>query len=108
MSGEVNEAMNMIAAQVMINHVGLTVAICMANLKFNVFKPLMIKYILHSIRIISDVCISFNDHLTDDATLITHQSTTTIEKYGTVHIQNVFIPLSGLARCVRTLSTIFF
>ncbi len=41
------EAMNMVAAQVMINHVAVTVVVLMGNLELNVFKPIIIKNILH-------------------------------------------------------------
>jgi fumarate hydratase class II len=34
----------------------------MGNFELNVFKPLIIKNVLHSIRILTDVCHSFTDH----------------------------------------------
>ena len=90
MSGKVNlsqyVAVNMVAAQVMMNHLGLSLAISMANFKFNVLQPLVIKHILHSMEILSDVCISFKNHLTDDNTLIPHTSTTLMDEYGIVHL----------------------
>lgn len=66
MPGKVNptqcEAMTMVAAQVMGNHVAVTVGGSMGHFELNVFKPLIIKNVLHSIRILSDVCHSFTDH----------------------------------------------
>ena len=66
MPGKVNptqcEAMTMVAAQVMGNHVATTVGGSMGNFELNVFKPLIIRNVLHSIRILSDVCLSFTDH----------------------------------------------
>ncbi|CAF0852848.1 unnamed protein product [Adineta ricciae] len=66
MPGKVNptqcEAMTMVAAQVMGNHVAVTVGGAMGHFELNVFKPLIIKNVLHSIRILSDVCHSFTDH----------------------------------------------
>ncbi len=66
MPGKVNptqcEAMTMVAAQVMGNHVAVTVGGSMGQFELNVFKPLIIKNVLHSIRLLSDVCLSFTDH----------------------------------------------
>jgi fumarate hydratase class II len=66
MPGKVNptqcEAMTMVAAQVMGNHVAVTIGGSMGHFELNVFKPLIIKNVLHSIRILSDVCYSFTDH----------------------------------------------
>jgi fumarate hydratase class II len=66
MPGKVNptqcEAMTMVAAQVMGNHVAVTIGGSMGHFELNVFKPLIIKNVLHSIRILSDVCLSFTDH----------------------------------------------
>jgi fumarate hydratase class II len=66
MPGKVNptqcEAMTMVAAQVMGNNVAVTVGGSMGHFELNVFKPLIIKNVLHSIRILSDVSYSFTDH----------------------------------------------
>ncbi len=66
MPGKVNptqcEAMTMVAAQVIGNHVAVTVGGSTGHFELNVFKPVIIKNVLHSIRIISDVSHSFTDH----------------------------------------------
>ncbi|CAF1524952.1 unnamed protein product [Adineta steineri] len=66
MPGKVNptqcEAMTMVAAQVMGNHVAVTIGGSMGNFELNVFKPLIIRNVLHSIRILADVCNSFTEH----------------------------------------------
>jgi fumarate hydratase class II len=66
MPGKVNptqsEAMTMVCAQVMGNHTAITVAGAQGHFQLNVFKPVLIANLLHSIRILSDACISFNDH----------------------------------------------
>jgi len=66
MPGKVNptqcEAMTMVAAQVIGNHVAVTVGGSMGHFELNVFKPLIIRNVLHSIRILSDVSHSFTDH----------------------------------------------
>lgn len=66
MPGKVNptqcEAMTMVAAQVMGNHVAVSVGGSMGHFELNVFKPLIIRNVLHSIRLLSDVSHSFTDH----------------------------------------------
>ncbi len=63
MPGKVNptqsEAVTMVAAQVMGNHVAVTVAGASGNLELNVFKPVIIHNVLHSIRLLSDASESF-------------------------------------------------
>merc|ERR1712130_962464 len=58
MPGKVNptqcEALTMVAAQVMGNHVAVTVGGSNGHFELNVFKPMMIRNLLHSIRILSD------------------------------------------------------
>lgn len=66
MPGKVNptqaEAMTMVAAQVMGNHTCITFAGSQGQFELNVFKPVIIANILQSIRLLSDVSISFTDH----------------------------------------------
>ncbi|MEB3701941.1 Fumarate hydratase class II [Candidatus Bealeia paramacronuclearis] len=66
MPGKVNptqcEAMTMVAAQVMGNHVAVTVGGSNGHFELNVFKPLIISNVLNSIRLLSDVAISFTEN----------------------------------------------
>lgn len=66
MPGKVNptqsEAMTMVAAQVMGNDVAVNIGGASGNFELNVFKPLIIQNVLHSIRILSDSCLMFNEH----------------------------------------------
>src|SRR5271154_391166 len=66
MPGKVNptqsEAMTMVAAQVMGNHVTITVAGASGHLELNVFKPVMIYNLLQSIRLLADSAVSFTDN----------------------------------------------
>jgi fumarate hydratase, class II len=66
MPGKVNptqaEALTMVAAQVMGNHVTITVAGASGHLELNVFKPVMIYNLLQSIRLLGDAATSFADH----------------------------------------------
>ncbi|RVD86699.1 uncharacterized protein DFL_004962 [Arthrobotrys flagrans] len=66
MPGKVNptqcEAMTMVCAQVMGNHVAVTIAGASGHFELNVFKPVLAKNILHSIRLLADAMASFEDH----------------------------------------------
>ncbi|MEM1132360.1 MAG: class II fumarate hydratase [Pseudomonadota bacterium] len=66
MPGKVNptqcEALTMVCAQVMGNHVAVTVAGSNGHFELNVFKPVMIYNVLQSIRLIADACTSFTDN----------------------------------------------
>ncbi|PCJ99865.1 MAG: fumarate hydratase, class II [Zetaproteobacteria bacterium] len=66
MPGKVNptqcEAITMLCAQVMGNHVTVTIAGSNGHFELNVFKPVMIYNVLQSIRLIADGCNSFTDN----------------------------------------------
>ena len=66
MPGKVNptqcEAVTMVAAQVMGNHVTITVAGSQGHFELNVFKPVIIYSLLQSIRLIGDAAASFAEH----------------------------------------------
>ncbi len=63
MPGKVNptqcEAMTMVCVQVMGNDVAIGIAGSQGNFELNVFKPVMIFNLLHSIRLLTDACRSF-------------------------------------------------
>jgi fumarate hydratase class II len=65
MPGKVNptqaEALTMVAAQVMGNHVTITIAGSQGHLELNVFKPVIIYNLLQSIRLLADASRSFTD-----------------------------------------------
>ena len=58
MPGKVNptqsEAMTMVCCQVMGNHTAITIGGSQGNFELNVFKPMMIHNLLHSVQILSD------------------------------------------------------
>ena len=66
MPGKVNptqsEAMTMVAAQVMGNHVTITIAGSNGHFELNVFKPVIGYNILQSIKLLADVANSFTDN----------------------------------------------
>ncbi|KAL0391133.1 UNVERIFIED_CONTAM: Fumarate hydratase 1, mitochondrial [Sesamum calycinum] len=63
MPGKVNptqcEALTMVCAQVMGNHVAVTVAGSNGHFELNVFKPIIASNLLHSLRLLGDACASF-------------------------------------------------
>lgn len=67
MPGKVNptqcESLTMVCAQVMGNHVATTVSGMNGQFELNVFKPVMIRNLLHSIRILADGMASFEKNL---------------------------------------------
>jgi fumarate hydratase class II len=66
MPGKVNptqsEAMTMVAAQVMGNHVTVSIAGATGHFELNVFKPVIILNVLQSIRLLGDAANSFADN----------------------------------------------
>ncbi|WKY00021.1 hypothetical protein Q1695_014699 [Nippostrongylus brasiliensis] len=69
MPGKVNptqcEAITMVAAQVMGNQVAVTVGGSNGHFELNVFKPLMVKNVLQSTRLLADAAVSFSEHCVD-------------------------------------------
>ena len=66
MPGKVNptqsEAMTMVASQVMGNDVAVNMGGALGNFELNVMKPLIIDNFLRSVRLLADVCVSFNNN----------------------------------------------
>ncbi len=66
MPGKVNptqcESLTMVAVQVFGNDASVAFAGSQGNFELNVFKPVMIHNVLHSIRLLADGCRSFNDN----------------------------------------------
>ena len=71
MPGKVNptqaEAMTMVAVQVMGNDLAVGFGGAGGHLEMNVYKPLIIYNVAHSITILSDACVSFRKHLVEGA-----------------------------------------
>ncbi|MDD5115441.1 MAG: class II fumarate hydratase [Methylobacter sp.] len=66
MPGKINptqcEALSMVCAQVMGNHVTVTIAGAQGHLELNAFKPVIIYNVLQSIRLLAEAAMSFTDH----------------------------------------------
>jgi fumarate hydratase class II len=73
MPGKVNptqsEAMTMVAVQVMGNDAAIGFAGSQGNFELNVFKPVMIHNLLHSIRLLHDACHGFVEYCIDGMTI---------------------------------------
>ena len=69
MPGKVNptqsEAMTMVCVQVFGNDTAIEVAGSQGNFELNVFKPVMIRNFLHSVRLLSDACGRFREFCVD-------------------------------------------
>jgi fumarate hydratase class II len=65
MPGKVNptqsEAMTMVVTQVFGNDTAIKIAGSQGNFELNVFKPVMIRNLLHSTRLLADVCDTFRE-----------------------------------------------
>ncbi|MCB1556382.1 MAG: class II fumarate hydratase, partial [Alphaproteobacteria bacterium] len=72
MPGKVNptqcEALTMVCAQVMGNHVTVTVANSNGHFELNVFKPVIVYNVLQSVRLIADSCNSFTENCVEGIT----------------------------------------
>jgi len=66
MPGKVNptqpEAMTMVCAQVLGNDVAVNIGGMSGHFQLNVFKPVIIRNVLESARLLGEVCVSFNDN----------------------------------------------
>lgn len=66
MPGKVNptqpEAMTMVCAQVIGNDVTVNIGGMSGHFQLNVFKPVIIRNVLESARLLGEVCLSFNDN----------------------------------------------
>lgn len=65
MPGKVNptqcEAMTMVCTQVIGNDTTVAMADCQGNFELNVFKPVIIFNVLHSLNLLADTCLSFQE-----------------------------------------------
>jgi fumarate hydratase class II len=70
MPGKVNptqsEAMTMVCVQVMGNDAAVGFAASHGNFELNVFKPVIIHNVLHSVRLLTDACRSYREHCAAD------------------------------------------
>ena len=69
-TGKVNptqcEAITMVSAQVMGNHVAVTIGGSNGHFELNCFKPMMVSNVLQSIRLLADSSVSFTKNCVND------------------------------------------
>lgn len=70
MPGKVNptqaEAMTMVCTQVIGNDTAVSIAASQGNFELNVFKPVIIFNVLHSLNLLTDTCLSFQEFCVED------------------------------------------
>lgn len=73
MPGKVNptqaEAMTMVCAQVIGNDTTVAIADSQGNFELNVFKPVIIFNVLHSLNLLADTCVSFQEFCVEGLTV---------------------------------------
>lgn len=77
MPGKVNptqcEAITMVCAQVMGNDTAVAISDSQGNFELNVFKPVIIFNVIHSLNLLTDACRSFQEFCIDGLEANTHQ-----------------------------------
>jgi len=107
MPGKVNptqcEAITMVAAQVMGNHVAVTVGGSNGHFELNVFKPLIVSNVLRSIRLIGDASVAFTDKCVDGITVNRNRVSTLLnESLMLVTALNPHIGYDKAAKIAKT------
>jgi fumarate hydratase class II len=103
MPGKVNptqcEALSMLAVQVMANDVAVTFGGGSGYLEMNVYKPLIIRNIMHSIRIMTDGCRNFRLFLVEGANPNKKQINTFLER--SLMLVTALTPIIGYDKASR-------
>jgi fumarate hydratase class II len=107
MPGKVNptqcEAMAMVAVQVHGNNAAVALAGSQGHLQLNVFKPVIIRNVLHSITLIHDACRSFVDHTIRGITLDRARIAANVE--NSLMLVTALAPRLGYDRAARVAHT---
>jgi fumarate hydratase class II len=107
MPGKVNptqcEAMTMVAVQVHGNHAAVAFAGSQGHLELNVFKPLIIHNVLHSITLLHDACRSLVDHTIRGITLDRTRIAAHVE--NSLMLVTALAPRLGYDRAARVAHT---
>ena len=100
MPGKVNptqaEAMMMVCVQVIGNDAATAMAGAEGNFQLNVFQPVAIRNVLHSIGLLSDVCGRFRVYLVEGATVNREQMRANVER--SVMLVTALVPTIGYDR----------
>ncbi|OMJ26105.1 putative fumarate hydratase, mitochondrial [Smittium culicis] len=106
MPGKVNptqcEAMTMVCAQCIGNHAAVTVGGMNGHFELNVFKPLIIYNVLHSVQLLSDACDSFRINCIDGIEPnLTRIDSLLNESLMLVTALNPYIGYDNAAKCAK-------
>jgi fumarate hydratase, class II len=95
----------MVCAQVMGNHVAVTIGGSNGHFQLNVFKPLIIANLLQSIKLLGDACVSF----TDNCIVGIEPNLTVIEGYvnSSLMLVTALNPYIGYDKAAKTAKTAF-
>ena len=100
MPGKVNptqcEAVTMVAVQVMANDTAIGICASQGNFELNVFMPICINSFLNSIRLLSDVMVSFCDRCVSGIKANKDKMTTNL--YNSLMLATVLTPYIGYER----------
>jgi fumarate hydratase class II len=100
MPGKVNptqaEAMMMVCVQVIGNDAATAMAGAEGNFQLNVFQPVAIRNVLHSIGLLSDVCEAFRVYLVEGAKVNREQMRANVER--SVMLVTALVPTIGYDR----------
>jgi len=103
MPGKVNptqcEALAMVAVQVMANDIAVTFGAGSGYLEMNVYKPLIIRNIMHSIRIMTDGCHNFSFFLVEGTKPNQKQINTFVER--SLMLVTALSPIIGYDKASR-------
>ncbi|PWA01333.1 hypothetical protein BB558_002574 [Smittium angustum] len=106
MPGKVNptqcEAMTMVCAQCMGNHTAVTFGGANGHFELNVFKPMMIYNVLHSVQLLADASNSFREHCIDGIVPNKPRINTLLnESLMLVTALNPYIGYDNAAKCAK-------
>lgn len=103
MPGKVNptqqEAMVMVCTQVIANDTSVAFAGAQGNFELNVMRPLVIRNVLHSARILGDACRQFRTHGVEDITLNREQIGRYVE--DSLMLVTALSPVIGYERAAK-------
>lgn len=103
MPGKVNptqcEAMTMVCVQVMGNDTAVGIAGSQGNFELNVFKPVMIFNLLHSVNLLSDACRGFEEYLVRGLAVDEGRVNSYVER--SLMLVTALSPVIGYDKCAK-------
>ena len=109
MPGKVNptqcEALTMVAVQVFGNDATVAFAGSQGNFELNVYKPVMIHNVLESLRLLTDACLSFDEHCADG--LVPDEARIARHLHGSLMLVTALNPHIGYDRAADIAKTAY-